>query len=45
MELVTAILVKGMKSDYAMTVGGSDSKPCSSELHHVSQKLSRAHKN
>ena len=49
-KLVAAILVKGMRSfaslaadlratDYAMTVDGSDSKPCSSELHHVFQKI------
>jgi len=49
-KLVAAILVKGMRSfaslaadlratDYAMRVDGSDSKPCSSELHHVFQKI------
>jgi len=51
-KLVAAILVKGMRSfaglaadlratDYAMTVDGSDSKPCSSELHHVFQRIPR----
>jgi hypothetical protein len=49
-KLIAAILAKGMRSfaqmakdlketDYAMTVDGSDSKPCSSELHHVFQRI------
>ena len=49
-KLVAAILVKGMRSfaglavdlrdtDYVMTVDGSDSKPCPSELHHVFQRI------